>query len=336
MPKTDFRKVFKEFNRLKVLVVGDVMVDAYLFGQVTRISPEAPVPIVNVEKRLNMLGGAANVALNIKAMGAIPVLCSVIGNDRKGDELLQLLEEEKMMAEGLVRSPHRITTTKFRVIGNKAQLLRVDEEISSDLEAAEEQLLLQNIKGILSRQDVAAVIFQDYNKGVLTEKVIREATAMAAGKNIPVVVDPKKRNFTEYEHATLFKPNLKELREGLNMDIHPADTASLEKAAGWLHENMHIRLVMATLSEAGVFISEFDNGQATSMRIPAHIRTIADVSGAGDTVVSLAALCLAAGLAPHEIASVSNLGGGMVCEHVGVVPVDKKRLLAEVLQLQGG
>lgn len=334
MQKMDFSQVFTSFSGLNVMVIGDVMVDAYLFGNVDRISPEAPVPIVSVGKRINRLGGAANVALNLKSIGVTPVLCSVIGNDLKGDEFLDLLQQAGIHQDVILRSAERITTTKFRIIGNKMQMLRVDEEITNDLGTGDEEHLISKITQLLDRGGIHAIILQDYNKGILTAGVIRNVVHAAVRLGIPVVVDPKRKNFELYTGVTLFKPNLKEIREGLNLDVGPQDTDSILHAADLLHERQDIRMVMVTLSEAGVFISEqMEDGSRERHTIPAHVRNIADVSGAGDTVVSVATACLAAGLDARAIAQISNLAGGLVCEEVGVVPVNRERLVQELKRL---
>jgi len=334
MPGRNYQKVFEQFNHLRVMVVGDVMVDAYIFGKVERISPEAPVPVVTVEKRVNHLGGAANVALNVKSLGAEPVLCSVVGNDTKGKEFRQLLAEAEISGEAVVTSNERITTTKFRVIGNKTQMLRVDDEVTDDLAPNDQSLLLGKINEILEKSTIHAIIFQDYNKGVLTADLIHDVIRKARALHIPVAVDPKRKNFLQFNGATLFKPNLKELCEGLSRDIRIDDRKSLEDAAGYLHKELEITTVMVTLSEQGVFISRQEpDGKIVRHIIPAHLRNISDVSGAGDTVISLAALGLACGLDPAEIAALANLAGGLVCEEVGVVPVNREKLLIESLTL---
>jgi D-glycero-beta-D-manno-heptose-7-phosphate kinase len=334
MPGLNYTDLFERFLDLRVLVIGDVMVDAYLFGRVERISPEAPVPVVQVERRVNRLGGAANVALNLKSLGAEPLLCSVIGKDLKGSEFLQLLKDEGMRVDGIIESADRITTTKFRVIGNKAQMLRVDEEVTTDLGASDEAALLHTITRMLDSGRVDAIIFQDYNKGVLVPSLIESVTGLAMRAGIPVAVDPKKKNFLQYRNATLFKPNLKELREGLNIEINPGNLQGLESAAAFFHNEQGNPVIMATLSEKGVFISHQDPGGTTQSRIiPAHLRNIADVSGAGDTVISVAALCLACGVSPFEMAAIANIAGGLVCEEAGVVPVDREKLLNEVHDL---
>ncbi len=334
MSSPDYREIFSRFSRMNVMVIGDVMVDAYLFGKVDRISPEAPVPVVSVERRLSRLGGAANVALNLRSLGARPLLCSVAGADAKGAEFAELLEKEGIAGSGMVFSKERMTTTKFRVIGNNVQMLRVDEEATHDLSPADTRKLLGIIRGQMESLPVSAVVIQDYDKGVLTPELIHAVIALAREHDIPVCVDPKKRNFLAYAGATLFKPNLNELREGLNREVSPADPASLEAAADYFHRQQGIPYFLATLSEKGAFISTRDHaGETVRHLIPAHVRNIADVSGAGDTVISVAALCLACGLDPLRIASVANLAGGLVCEEVGVVSVNREKLLEEAMTL---
>jgi D-glycero-beta-D-manno-heptose-7-phosphate kinase len=325
----EIEQLFNKFNSYRVLVIGDVMVDSYLIGKVDRISPEAPVAVVALQKRENMLGGAANVALNINALGAEAILCSVIGNDNQGDELLNLMKKSGLKVDGIIRSSDRITTTKSRIIGNRMQMLRLDEEMDTDLNEIESAALIDCIKNLLTNEKPDVVILQDYNKGVLSQKVIEQVTELAAQLGIPVAVDPKKKNFTAYKNVSLFKPNLKEINEGLKTDADPQSIESLQKAAENLHNNQGILTVMITLSEHGVFISSRSPAGHFSKIIPAVKRSIADVSGAGDTVISIAALCLAAKTEPFLLASLSNLAGGLVCEQSGVVPVDKTQLLVE-------
>jgi rfaE bifunctional protein kinase chain/domain len=334
MSDRDYSKIFEQFSQLRIMIVGDVMVDAYIWGVVDRISPEAPVPVVRVERRSNRMGGAANVALNIKSLGAEPILCSVIGDDMKGREFLDMMEVEKLSCKGIFTSDRRPTTTKFRIFGNNTQMLRVDEEITADLETEDQARLKDYIFKVLEQEEIHAIIFQDYNKGILTAGMITGISEKAREMNIPMAVDPKRKNFTAYKHVALFKPNLKELKEGLNRDLDSEIKGDLEAAVSTLHKEQDIRIIMTTLSEAGVFVSSKDSGNKITQRvIPAHVRSIADVSGAGDTVISVAALCLAAGLDPFDIAAVANLAGGIVCEEVGVVPIDREKLLTEVRAL---
>ncbi len=328
------KALFDKFQHLNILIIGDVMIDAYLWGKVERISPEAPVPIVAVNKKTNRLGGAANVALNIKALGANPILCSVIGKDEKAATFEEMLLANGMFAGGIIKSPDRTTTTKFRIIGNNVQMLRVDEEIDSNLNEHDFEDFMQLLQKLLSENQIDGIIFQDYDKGVISAELIDAVVRLASSKNIPVSVDPKKRNFSSYQNLKLFKPNLKELREGLGFDFDKQDAENLRKAVRKVHEKQNIEIVLATLSEEGVFISRRKENQTyEELHLPAHLRAIADVSGAGDTVVSMAALCLALGLSLHEIAAFSNLAGGQVCESVGVVPVSREKLMKEMAGL---
>lgn len=326
-------RLFEEFKNLKVMILGDVMIDSYLWGKVDRISPEAPVPVVLVERRSNMLGGAANVALNIKSLGAEPILCSVIGNDLKGSDFISLLEDDDISTRGIIQSNHRITTTKFRIIGNKAQLLRVDEEIDTDLNEVEELELINKINEIIENENIAVIILQDYNKGVLTEKIIKHIIDTGNAKRIPVVVDPKKKNFSCYKEVDLFKPNLKELREGLKQEIELKELDKIKLACAEWQAKQNISNLMVTLSENGVYIREVTSALVNEYHIPAHVRNIADVSGAGDTVISVASLCRALKIDIWLTAALSNLAGGLVCEYIGVVPIDGRRLLKEAIDL---
>lgn len=328
-PFSSVQELFNAFNHLKVMIIGDVMVDAYLWGKVDRISPEAPVPIVAVQKRESRLGGAANVAINVQAMGAQPLLCSVIGDDRQGEELIGLMKDLSMDTAGMLQIENRVTTVKTRVIGNNHQLLRVDDEITDDLDAKSREELRSRIEKLLDEQRPAVVIFEDYDKGVLSEDLIIAIIAACKKRNIPTAVDPKKKNFMAYKGVSLFKPNLAELKAGLKIDLDKTSAEKLKQATEQFRTSQGIETLMVTLSEAGVFISK--NGH--SEIIPAHIRNISDVSGAGDTVISVASLCLALGLQPKTMAALANLAGGLVCEKVGVVPVDKEQLEQEATGL---
>lgn len=325
MPADTLSQLFADFNNLRVLIVGDVMVDAYVWGRATRLSPEAPVPVVHVARTENRLGGAANVALNVQALGATPLLCAVIGDDAGGDQLLELLRQRSLPAAGLVRSPHRPTTVKQRILAQGQQLLRIDSEVETDLDANETAQLLGAYDELLAQADV--VVFEDYDKGVLREDIIADCIARARARGIPTVVDPKKKNFLAYRGCTLFKPNLKELREGLKLEFgDPAtDRPGFEAGVARLREELQPEVVLVTLSEYGVFAQQADQ----KIYLPAHLRTISDVSGAGDTVISIAALCVALRQSAPFLAALANLGGGLVCEQVGVVPIEKQRLLDE-------
>jgi D-glycero-beta-D-manno-heptose-7-phosphate kinase len=319
-------EIFDSFNNLKVLIIGDVMIDSYIYGKTERISPEAPVPIVHAHKKEKRLGGAANVALNIQALGATPILCSVIGNDAEGHIFCNLLNNENITSEGIIRSEIRITTVKERILSGAQQMLRVDSEMDTPLYEDEEILLVEKIRKLMPECDV--VIFEDYDKGTINQNLITQTTSLANTLGIPTVVDPKKRNFLAYHNTTLFKPNLKELKEGLKIDFQNNDKEAIVNAAQQLKQLMNIPNILITLSEKGVFISNHTEHQF----IPAHVRQISDVSGAGDTVISIIALCIALKLPSLLTASLSNLGGGLVCEHVGVVPVNKEALFNEAIK----
>jgi rfaE bifunctional protein kinase chain/domain len=315
---------------MNVLVIGDVMIDNYLWGRVDRISPEAPVPIVSVQKKESRLGGAANVAINVQALGANPILCSVIGGDINGRTFLDLLHQMNMTAEGIFQSNDRPTTVKTRVIGNNHQMLRVDEEREEDISVAERKQMLNRITGIINRKNIDIIIFEDYDKGLLSKSLIEHVVKLARQKKIPVAADPKKRNFNHYRNIDLFKPNLKELREGMKLDINTNDTQQITAAVSKLAGENNIENILLTLSDKGLMY--LHDGETKF--IPAHYRNITDVSGAGDTVISVASLCLAAGASPMTIASVANLAGGLVCEMVGVVPVQKDQLISEARKLK--
>lgn len=316
-------QIFDSFPKLKVLIVGDVMLDAYVWGKVERISPEAPVPVVVAHHREYRLGGAGNVILNVHALGAEPIICSVIGMDTQGQNLLEELTKRGLRTDGILQSPDRITTIKERIIASSQQVVRVDTETDKVITLEEQAQLIDKAKELMNNCDV--VLFQDYDKGVLCPHVIKELTDYANLHDIPTVVDPKKRNFLAYQNVTLFKPNLKELKEGLKVDFDVRKEDELKAVVKKLRHELNAKGAFVTLSERGVYI-DFSDQQH---RIAAHEREIADVSGAGDTVISIAACALALKLPPNIVAELSNLGGGLVCEHVGVVPINKETLKSE-------
>jgi rfaE bifunctional protein kinase chain/domain len=321
--------IFEDFNKINVLIVGDVMIDRYLNGHVSRISPEAPVPVVHLQDNEDRLGGAGNVALNIRALGATPFLCSMIGNDEDSAALLRLLPENGMTNEHILTSQERVTTVKTRILSNNQHLLRIDREDNHDLSAYEAELFLENIRHTLATKNIQVILLQDYNKGVLSLRVINEVIAEGIKRGIPMVVDPKFKNFWAYRGVTLFKPNLKEIRAQLPDPIG-TDLDALQHASLQIQAKLGNRFTMITLSEKGLFIAENGVGKV----IPTQPRAVADVCGAGDTVVSISALGLALKLPMLQVAILSNLAGGQVCERVGVVPVDKAQLLAEFESLE--
>jgi rfaE bifunctional protein kinase chain/domain len=329
LKKEEIKKLFEAFASKKVLVIGDVMIDSYLWGKVERISPEAPVPIVNCSKHESRLGGAGNVALNLIGLGASPILCGVIGNDDNGTHFLKMMQNNRLNNSGIYIVKNRPTTIKTRVIGGNQQLVRIDEETDKPLDGRNESNFIEHINKIVHKGHIDAIIFQDYDKGALTANIIKQITSLAKQKFIPVLVDPKKRNFMNYENVDLFKPNFKELCDGLKMELPKDNFSKIFDSTQEFQKQKKIELMLITLSDKGVFVSN----NKKFYHLPAHVRDIADVSGAGDTVISTACLCLTAGLQLPQIAAISNLAGGLVCENVGVVPIDKKRLEEEMLLL---
>jgi rfaE bifunctional protein kinase chain/domain len=310
------------------LVIGDVMIDTYQWGKVNRISPEAPVPVLELEKTEHRLGGASNVALNLLALGAKPLICSVIGEDEAGKIFLDLLRKQKLSSEGVIFSSRK-TTCKTRIIAQQHQMLRVDHEQSDPLSEQDGHRFLRLVTQLINEHHPAAVVFEDYDKGVITEALIEEVTKLCKRKKIAVTVDPKKRNFTAYRGVSLFKPNLKELREGLKIEVNPLDHRDVERACREAQAALGAGAILLTLSEYGMALLSGNRFFLT----PALPRDIADVSGAGDTVISVAALCMACGAADEDLLMLSNLAGGLVCEYSGVVPVRREQLLEEARKL---
>jgi rfaE bifunctional protein kinase chain/domain len=329
LKKEEIKKMFEVFASKKIMVIGDVMIDSYLWGKVDRISPEAPVPVVNCSKHESRLGGAGNVALNLVALGASPLLCGIVGNDDNGTLFFKLMQNNRLTNNGIYITKNRPTTIKTRVIGGNQQLIRIDEETDKPLEGKNESGFIEHLKKLISKESIDAIIFQDYDKGALTPNIINEIIILAKQKNIPTLVDPKKRNFMSYENVNLFKPNFKELCDGLKIDLVKDNFSNIFESTAKFQKQKKIELLLITLSEKGIFVSD----DKKYFHIPAHVRDITDVSGAGDTVISTACLCLTAGLHPRLMAAISNLAGGLVCEKVGVVPIDKKKLEEEMLQL---
>src|SRR6266487_3210564 len=292
----DFQKLFDSFTRLKVGVIGDIMLDTYIWGKVERISPEAPVPVVSLDKKEYRIGGAGNVALNCHSLGSPVFILSVTGDDTEGLLLEELFEENLIDISYLVKSPSRVTTNKTRIISRNQQMMRLDAEMITDLNKTDEEALLQQVRLFIQTNDPDVMIFEDYNKGVLTERIIQEVTTLCREAGVITAVDPKRKNFFSYQNADIFKPNLKEVREGLNL-----------------------------FSDEGVFYQQ--DGKASI--IPSHLRNIADVSGAGDTVIAVAALVYAVTKNVRLMAEIANIAGGIVCEEVGTVAIDKAKLQSE-------
>lgn len=326
MTHQEIEQLFESLNQQTVLLIGDGMVDAYMWGKINRQSPEAPVSVVDVYQQEKRLGGAGNVAKNLNALGARTIFCGFVGDDDNGLVFKNLMAKNGLEETGLFEVKGRPTTVKTRIIAHNKHVLRVDEEVTEEL--ADYSRFLEQITHIINSQSIDVILFQDYDKGVITQQVIDEVVTLAKEKSIPTVVDPKKRNFMDYKGVTLFKPNLKEIKEGLHVQFNARNDIELSENVQKLRAALDVEMVLLTLSELGVYI-QHPKGEK---HLPAFERQIVDVSGAGDTVVSVAALALAAGCKPETVAILANLAGGLVCEDVGVVPIDKSRLFKEAIK----
>jgi D-glycero-beta-D-manno-heptose-7-phosphate kinase len=321
----DFKKLFEGFSKLKAGVIGDVMLDTYMWGHVERISPEAPVPVVSLDKKEQRVGGAANVALNVRSLNANVFLLSVMGDDDDAVKLEQLLQQNQIHTDHLLKSRKRLTTNKTRIISRNQQMMRLDAELTNDLEKSDEEALLKQVRTFIQAQDPDVMIFEDYNKGVLTERVISETLDICKQAGVITAVDPKRKNFFAYNQADIFKPNLKEVKQGLNLLLEEANLQQLNSIHTEIKNILDHQISFITLSDKGVFYQK--DGQAAI--IPSHLRNISDVSGAGDTVIAVAALVYAATKNVHLMAEIANIAGGLVCEEVGTVAINKEKLQHE-------
>ncbi len=325
----DYKELFKSFSSIKIGVVGDVMLDTYWWGNVDRISPEAPVPVVTVDRKEYRIGGAGNVALNLASLGTPVSVFSVIGRDEDGQILTGLLQEKKIGTHYMLDSPNRITTNKMRVISRNQQMMRLDSETTLPLDLDQERKLIEQVELFINDQSPAAIIFEDYNKGVLTGKIIRTVIDICKSKSVITAVDPKRKHFFDYSGVDIFKPNLKEAREALNLLVEDINENTLTLIHQKLKTELNHMISFITLSEKGVF---YEDGRESQV-VPSHIRNVADVSGAGDTVIAVATLIYALTRNTRMMAEIANLAGGLVCETVGTVAIDKSRLLRECQRL---
>jgi len=327
--RMDFVKLFEQFSGLRAIVVGDLMLDEYLWGRVDRISPEAPVPIVQLTGKDHRIGGAGNVALNLAALGANVSMVSVTGVDPEGDMLRRMLSSSGIGVGDMLSVSGRVTTAKTRVISRNQQMLRIDHELTDPIDDKTERALIQLINLRLEQNPPDVLIFEDYDKGVLTERLIREITDRCKALGVITAVDPKRRNFFAYSGVDIFKPNIKEVREGLALDADPVSESALLEADRSLRATLHHIYSFITLSDKGVFHADGHHAEL----IPSHMRNISDVSGAGDTVIAVAALVFAATRDMGLAARMANIAGGLVCEEVGTVAIDPSRLLHECIRL---
>ena len=320
-----FQELFKKLSSIKVGVIGDVMLDTYMWGDVERISPEAPVPIVSLKNKEHRIGGAGNVALNIQSLGAKPFILSVTGDDDGADKLNSLFTSQNINCNYCIRSKERITTNKTRVISRNQHMMRLDAEITNDLCNEDQEKLIGLFEQFIEKERPDVVILEDYNKGVLTEAVIQVVISVCKKTGIITAVDPKRKNFLQYKGVDIFKPNLKEVKEALNLLFTDVNLKLLEDIHSELNHLLHHQISFITLSEKGVFYQK----DSISSIIPSHLRNIADVSGAGDTVIAVASLIYGATKDVHLMAEIANIAGGLVCEEVGTVAINKQKLLHE-------
>ena len=300
------------------------MLDRYFWGSVARISPEAPVPVVEVESESTRLGGAANVANNIASLGGIPTLVGVVGQDDSGKALTSILTECRFPSDGILVDTSRPTTVKTRVIAHSQHVVRVDREVKDEI--SEE--MQTKILGVLEKHasSLDAIVIEDYNKGVVVKSLITRLVEFARRHHIIITVDPKFNNFFEYKNVTVFKPNKKETEEALGVRLD--DQASVERAGRTLVDRLKPDNVLLTMGERGMTLFE---GSGATTHVPTAARKVADVSGAGDTVIATLTMGLAAGATIREASMLANIAGGIVCGEVGIVPIEVKTLHATVL-----
>jgi len=321
----DFKKLFNSFSSMKVGVIGDVMLDTYMWGKVDRISPEAPVPVVSLNRKEYRIGGAGNVALNCQSLGAKVSVISVTGNDTEGLLLSELFESNHIDTAWMEKSGSRHTTSKTRIISRNQQMMRIDDEMTDALNEENENKLLGKVKDYIANEDPNILIMEDYNKGVLTPHVIRRVIAICKEAGVLTAADPKRKNFFAYQGVDIFKPNLHEVKDALNLLFDEVNLPTLQNIHKELQQMLKHQISFITLSDKGVFYQQ--DGKATI--IPSHLRNIADVSGAGDTVIAVAALVYAATQNVHLMAETANIAGGLVCQEVGTVSVSRDNLLHE-------
>lgn len=323
--KTRIEYLFEKFNGKNIVIIGDLMLDVYIWGKVGRISPEAPVPVVEVEEESYRLGGAANVGLNIKSLGGNPILVGVIGYDREGNILSALMKENDFIRDGIILDEERPTTVKTRIIAHSQHVVRVDKEDKKDITEEMENKIITFIEN--QKSSIDAIIFEDYNKGVLTKSLIHRVVDFARRNNIIVTVDPKFDNFFEYKNVTVFKPNRKETEDALQMKIDSEE--KVIEAGKKLKEILKPEYLLITRGDKGMTLFSSDSRIDS---IPTRARKVADVSGAGDTVIATLTVALASGAEIREAATIANLAAGLVCEEVGIVPIDKMNLYNHLIE----
>ena len=326
LSQTKLESLSNAFSKARIAVIGDLMLDRYLFGSVSRFSPEAPVPILDIHRDELRLGGAANVANNIHTLSATALLIGVVGDDSKGERVRKMLGEIGLSSDGIITAHDRPTTIKTRVIAGSQQMLRVDHEKKHAIDSETEEKIFTYLEANI--ESIDGIILEDYNKGVLSAKLIRRISALALQKNIPVFVDPKHDNFFEFKNVTVFKPNRKEMEDALKISF---DTDEKLHAAGFkLLEMLGAENILLTLSEKGMLL--FERGEKEPFAIPTRAQEVADVSGAGDTVIATLAVASACGATIREAATMANRAAGIVIEELGIVPIFREQLITALME----
>jgi len=305
-----------------IAVIGDVMLDRYFWGNVTRVSPEAPVPVIDYEDETFHLGGAANVANNLLSLGISPLLCGVLGKDKYSAKFKEIAEEKGISSSGLFEDESRLTTVKTRIIGNNQQIARLDRETRDIITTDVEEHIIRTLE---ETENLAGIVLEDYNKGTITEFLITETINFAKSKNIPVFVDPKFDHFFAYKNATVIKPNLKEASKAVDRELK--SRTELENAGREILDRLDADNLLLTLSSEGMMLFE-RNGDISS--VPTHARMVSDVSGAGDTAIATLASAMVGGANAKEAATIANLAAGVVCEHPGIVSIEPLDLFDSV------
>lgn len=316
--------IVEKFPGGRILVVGDIMLDHYIWGKVSRISPEAPVPVVNVTRENLLLGGAANVVNNITSLGGHALIAGVIGHDEHGRSIVHHLRENNVITDGLIVEEKRPTTIKTRIIAHSQQVVRFDREVKEDIAENTQRLLLEYVEKHLN-EGVNAIILSDYCKGVVTRRVVSEIVAMAGERGIMVAVDPKVPHFDYYQKVDILTPNTDEASAGARIDI--ADDSSLLAAGKAIMERLQSRSLLITRGEHGMSLFEGD-GKVTS--IPTVAQEVYDVTGAGDTVISVLALASAVGASLIDASILANFAAGIVVGEVGTAVVTPEQLIHRI------
>ena len=311
----DIAKVQEKARQIKALVIGDAMLDQYIYGTVDRISPEAPVPVLSHQRTEIKAGGSANVALNLAAWGCKTTLIGLTGNDLNANKLASLLEE-KHIRHHFVRSESRPTTIKTRVVASSHHLLRIDEESVEYLSGTEESLAIDHLLNFIRQERPNLIVLEDYNKGFLSEKIISAVIGIAHELGVFIAVDPKDKNFYRYEGVNLFKPNLREAGQAAHRHLKVEDLEIL--CTEW-RKTMKINTIAVTLGGQGMYLQDEKSG---NHMVPERSIDVVDVCGAGDAVICALALGMMSGLDMEQCGSLANLTGAYVCSHSGVVALD--------------